>query len=63
VDKPAPGLGSMISFLLWLLGACLVIGFKHSFLCLNPKNGRPGSNLVCLALVLTFWIQIFSLFI
>ena len=29
---------------------------------LNPKNGRPGSNFVCLALVLIFWIQINLLF-
>jgi hypothetical protein len=43
--------------------ACLVIGFKHSFLCSNPKNGGPGSILVCLALVLSFWIKKFSQFI
>ena len=40
-----------------------MIGFKHSFLCLNPKNGGLGSKIVCLAIILTFWIQKFSLFI
>ena len=35
---------------------------QTQFMCLNPKNGRPGFTFVCLSLVLTFRIQIKTLF-
>ena len=54
-----------VDFYKWVIGllrVCLVLQFKHSFLCLNPENGEPGFNFVCLALVFSFWIQIQILF-